>query len=272
MNNRSLTPTILTHDQLRHLAPAAFATKPNPKVSDRYGFISTVDTLKAYEAQGWFPVSARQAYTRIEGNRPYTRHEITFARPDEKPVEKLGDVVPRIRLVNSHGTESTWNNVASLMRMICANGLVVALGSAFDFRVRHTINAVEQIEETISKLTEVFPQIMSTADQWSKIQISDGKILGLAASALAIRYGDQESRWPAKPAAIAFTTRRQDDTTNDLWTVFNRIQENVTRNGNVPTEKVNNRRRSIRTIRSIEADLTINKKLWEAAETIALSA
>ena len=272
MNNRSLTPTILTHDQLRHLAPAAFATKPNPKVSDRYGFISTVDTLKAYEAQGWFPVSARQAYTRIEGNRPYTRHEITFARPDEKPVEKLGDVVPRIRLVNSHGTESTWNNVASLMRMICSNGLVVALGSAFDFRVRHTINAVEQIEATIAKLTEVFPQIMSKADEWSKLQISDAKIASLAASALAIRYGDQESKWPAKPLAIGLTTRRSDDIGNDLWTVFNRIQENVTRNGNVPTEKVNNRRRSIRTIRSIEADLTINKKLWEAAEALALSA
>ena len=77
---------------------------------------------------------------------------------------------------------------------------------------------------------------------------------------------------PAKPEAIALTTRRSHDVGNDLWTVFNRIQENVTRNGNVPTEKVNNRRRSIRTIRSIDADLTINKKLWEAAEQLALSA
>jgi hypothetical protein len=263
---------ILTLDEIRNQAPAAFATQPNPKVSKRYGFISTVETLKAYENLGWFPVKARQSFTRIESNRPYTRHEITFARPDEKPIEKLGDVSPRIRLLNSHGTESTWNNIAELCRMICSNGLVVSMGSAFDFRVRHTMSAVENITETIGKIGEAFPMILSKAEAWSQLRLGDGKILALGASALTIRYGQDESKWPAKPEAIALTTRRSHDVGNDLWTVFNRIQENVTRNGNVPTEKVNNRRRSIRTIRSIDADLTINKKLWEAAEQLALSA
>lgn len=263
---------ILTLDEIRNQAPAAFATQPNPKVSKRYGFISTVETLTAYEKLGWFPVKARQSLTRIEGNRPYTRHEITFARPDEKPVEKLGDVLPRIRLVNSHGTESTWNNIAELCRMVCSNGLVVSMGSAFDFRVRHTVAAVENITETIAKIGETFPLILSKAEAWSQLKLGDGKILALGAAALAIRYGQDESKWPANPMAIALTTRRSDDIGNDLWTVFNRVQENITRNGNVPTQKINNRRRSIRTIRSIDADLTINKKLWEAAENLALSA
>ena len=263
---------ILTLDQIMKQAPAAFATQPNPKVSKRYGFISTVDTLKAYETQGWFPVAARQSNTRLESNRPYTRHEITFARPDEKPIVSLGEVAPRIRLLNSHGTESTWNNIAELRRMICSNGLIVSMGSAFDFRVRHTINAVDQISETIAKISETFPLILSKAQSWSQIQLGDNKILELATQALNIRYG-VEAKWPARPEGIGFTHRRTADSKNDLWTVFNRIQENVTKNGGlVPTEKVNNRRRSIRTLRSIDADLTINKKLWEAAETLSLCA
>ena len=134
------------------------------------------------------------------------------------------------------------------------------------------MSAVENITETIGKIGEAFPMILSKAEAWSQLKLGDGKILALGAAALAIRYGQDESKWPANPMAIALTTRRSDDIGNDLWTVFNRVQENITRNGNVPTNKVNNRRRSIRTIRSIDADLTINKKLWEAAENLALSA
>ena len=38
---------ILTHDQLHRTAPAIFANQPDEAVSDRYGFVPTINVVDA---------------------------------------------------------------------------------------------------------------------------------------------------------------------------------------------------------------------------------
>ena len=47
---------ILTHDQLHRTAPAVFASQPDEAVSDRYGFVPTINVVDALQAEGWYPV------------------------------------------------------------------------------------------------------------------------------------------------------------------------------------------------------------------------
>jgi hypothetical protein len=51
---------ILTHDQLHRTAPAVFASQPDEAVSDRYGFVPTINVVDALQAEGWYPVRAQQ--------------------------------------------------------------------------------------------------------------------------------------------------------------------------------------------------------------------
>ena len=55
--------------------------------------------------------------------------------------------------------------------------------------------------------------------------------------------------------------RRTQDADNNLWTVFNRAQENLLRGGFM----VNGGRRSSRTITSIDKNLELNTSLWDLA-------
>ena len=55
--------------------------------------------------------------------------------------------------------------------------------------------------------------------------------------------------------------RRRDDAPSDLWSVFNRVQENGT-HGGFKIPDANGRLRSVRARRSIAADTDWNQSLW----------
>ena len=61
--------------------------------------------------------------------------------------------------------------------------------------------------------------------------------------------------------------RRGMDANSDLWSVFNRVQENGTRGGfKVPD--VNGRLRSVRERRNIVADVNWNQDLWTLTQSV----
>ena len=59
--------------------------------------------------------------------------------------------------------------------------------------------------------------------------------------------------------------KREEDNKNDLWTVFNVIQENFVRGG-IEYSSPRGRKTSLRGLQSIMAVNQVNTKLWELAE------
>ena len=78
-------------------------------------------------------------------------------------------------------------------------------------------------------------------------------------------------RWAVgnAPASIdvsdLLTPFRPEDEGSDLWTVFNVIQEKMTRGG-FTYKTPRGRQTTLRGIKSIQATNRLNTKLWEAAE------
>jgi hypothetical protein len=62
--------------------------------------------------------------------------------------------------------------------------------------------------------------------------------------------------------------RRQEDIGSDLWTVFNRVQENTIRGG----FKGEGQKRQARELTNIDALSRVNLNLWNAAESILAAA
>lgn len=66
--------------------------------------------------------------------------------------------------------------------------------------------------------------------------------------------------------------RRFDDRKNDLWTVFNRVQENTIKGGlrGVGQDANGHRRRtSTKEVKGIDGNINLNKALWKMAEHLA---
>lgn len=85
-----------------------------------------------------------------------------------------------------------------------------------------------------------------------------------ARAALSLKYDD-----PDKPAPITesqiLMPRRHDDRRPDLWSVFNRTQENLTKGG-LHGRSANGRRQQTRPVQGIDSDIRLNRALWLLAD------
>ncbi|ENN3289349.1 DUF932 domain-containing protein, partial [Escherichia coli] len=82
-------------------------------------------------------------------------------------------------------------------------------------------------------------------------------------AALMVRYED-ENKTPVTPEQI-ITPRRREDKQNDLWTTWQRVQENMIKGG-LPGKSASGKNTRTRAITGIDGDIRINKALWMIAE------
>lgn len=255
--------TELSNDQLRRVAPSIFAEAARDDRSERYTFIPTIAAVDGLRNEGWIPVQARQSRSRIEGNREFAKHMLRFRRHDATPV--VGDVFPELVLTNSHDGASAYNLMAGMFRLACSNGMTVASGQFDKLTVRHSGNAIDNVIEGSYRVVEHLPRMASEVEKMRAIQLDSREQLALATSALALRYEPESAPIQAEQLLRA---RRYADQGHDLWTVFNRLQENITKGG-VRGTSATGRRMSTRAINSVGEDIRTNRALWMLAESMA---
>ena len=251
-------------DQLRTIAPSIFAEQPAAKVSDRYGFVPTVDVVEELGNRGLVPVFAGQTMSRDHDNRPFAKHLLRF-RPQYAPTV-VGQSVPEVVLMNSHDGSSGFKLWLGLFRMVCCNGMIISDSVLGQVSVSHRSNAAQivgdqsigfmgQIDHIEDRVRRVMDRVLSPLEQGQ-----------LADTAATIRWGND------RPAGLdhnnLLIARRFDDAGDTLWAVLNRIQENVVKGG----VNLNRPRRqsSTRVLRSVGDDARINAKLWEAADALVV--
>jgi hypothetical protein len=240
--------------------PSIYATSPSAKVSERYGFIPTSVIVHALERSGFVPVKANAARSSLE-RAVFAKHLIRF-RHREHMNTQVGDWLPEVVLVNSHDGSSSYQIMAGVYRLVCSNGLVV--GNSFaEARVRHTKNAPDEIVDASFRVIESLPGIADGIESMRAITLEAGEREAFAAAALTLRYPDEA---PIRPAQL-LGTRRSADTSSDLWTTFNVLQENLLQGGQ---RRADSRRRT-RRISSVSEDVRLNRSLWTLAEELKRS-
>lgn len=264
----------LTLDQVRNIAPSAFATQPHDSRSNRYVYIPTVNVIEAMLKAGFAPYSATQSTARSEDKANFTKHMIRFRRPDEQMLY-VGDSVLEVIVINSHDGSSCYELNAGLFRLACSNGLVVSEGMIASVHVRHKGDVIADVVNGSNQLVERAPKALQAINAWKQLQLSAPEQQAFAEAARTIRFADSEGKVETPiTAAQLLTPRRSDDARNDLWATFNRVQENVTKGGLSarPARTAQNlrpRRVTTKAINGIDQDVKLNKALWTLTERMA---
>lgn len=251
----------ISNEALRKYAPAIFVKEPHADVSARYGFIPTFQILEGMHDNGYEPVEVRNYHRRKSSALQHTKHMIRFRQAGALDVRKVGDVVPQIVLINSHDRSSRFELYGGLFRLACLNGLLVSEGAQVQpVVVRHTTNVVEDVVAISERIIKQHANVFKYIDLMRKTKLTERAQLGFAKAALAIR--------PDRPGIILpnalLAPRRSDDAGPDMWSVFNRVQENLTKGG-IEGHTANGRRTVTTEIRSIDADLKLNAGMWSLA-------
>ena len=249
-------------DDLRRSVPAVFAQSAHESLSAKYTFIPTERVLTGLMSAGFVPVDARQAQSR-KGSVVHARHVVRLRRRFETVA--LRDAVPEVVFLNSHDGTSAYQLRLGLFRAVCTNGLIVSVGAFPTFCVAHRGDVVHEVVTAALEASERFEVLAARVERMEARPLDGREQLRFAASALELRYPDL-SRAGIQPSQL-LGVRRTEDTTSDLWTVFNRVQENLLGGGLVRRTESGRLSRT-RRITSIREDVRLNGRLWELAEEV----
>jgi len=256
--------TFLTTQEIINRVPSVLTNKAHDRTGSQYSNISTYEVLNALFDLGFEVTFAKETKSREVSRKGFSKHMLRLRRREEQAINGL---YPEIVLINSHDGSSSYQMRAGMYRLICSNGLTVGNDHYLE-KVRHQGNVIEKVSEACEKIITVYPEIIETANEWSGIELSKEQSEIYASSASLLKWGNDEINKPVNDIQL-LQVRRYEDDKNDLWTTFNRVQENLIRGGiYVKNEQTKKTRRS-REISSPAENNRLNTALWTLTEKMA---
>jgi hypothetical protein len=261
-SNEIHTGLALSDEQIARVAPSIFAEGKHESRSEAYTFIPTRNVLDGLRQHGFQPYHVIQSRCRIPGKAEFTKHMLRLRHVDAR---SNSQETPEVILVNSHDGTSSYQMFHGLFRFVCKNGMIVADAGATEIKIPHKGNVIENVIEGAFSVVKDHERTMAAVDGMKAISLSPGEQSLFAEAALGLRFeADEAGRTPIVARQL-LTARRVDDRANDLWTTFNRIQENTVQGG-VSGRTAVGRRMSTRAVNGITQNVALNRALWQLAE------
>ena len=236
-------------NSLRKRVPAIFTKTPSPKVSNRYSFADSEYYLQKFIDADWTIHSARQV-----SKSEYAPHQVILRNKD---IATVGDLLPQLIFTNSHNGIKKMTMDTGIYRLVCSNGLVVPTSITQSLSIKHIDLGDSTTDTIVNSFYEKVPIIMNSIDRMRNKILTNDEIDNFTYNALQIRFINAVGiniNDVVKPSRI-------EDYSDDLWTVFNVVQEKLIRGGiQLPSK------RHSRPINNFVNDNDINTKLWQLAE------
>jgi len=277
----------LSKDELREIAPSIFSTEPSPEVSSKYSHIPTDKLVDDMELLGWKPIDAKEVQSRTPKTSGYQKHLVVFRNDDIVINQMPGNVVqsnssptgyrnldgtfakknpldtvfPQILLTNSHDGKNAFTFTAGLFRMVCENGLVISTNEFEKVAIRHMGYDFDELQKQITDMVEKLPLTVASMNKMIDTKLEEKSILKFAKDMLAVRFPEDELRRITIDMDEFITPVRPEDKGEDLWSIFNVIQEKIIEGDFDYT--IGTKHRKARQIKNFKQSVEVNKKLSE---------
>lgn len=127
----------------------------------------------------------------------------------------------------------------------------------------HKGDVTEKVIEGAYEVLGIFDNVADDMEMMKSISLTQGEQNLFACAALTYRYEDDE-KFPITESQL-LTPRRWEDKKDDLWTTFQRVQENMIQGG-LSGRNSQGKRTRTRAVNGIDGDLKLNRALWLIAE------
>lgn len=261
---------------LLNKASSALTSEPSLNlVKPSYGFINTETLANRFESQGWKLINASQASVRNLERQGFQKHLLTFEHESFRMIDGLSknnESKIRIVLKNSHDGSSSLELIASVFRLACLNGLMVASGTLGQCRVIHSGNVIKRLDDSIEDFTTRLPIVAERIRAMQSIQLNNEQVNDFKNFGALLRLEDTPHEYIDINSVGKI--KRIADNASDLFTVYNRVQESVIRGGIEYKTTIKRGSfdvkewRKARAIVSIPKAIKLNQALWSHAESL----
>jgi len=255
----------LSKDAIREIAPSVFTEKADSSsTSKHYVHIPTEKVIDDMALLGWGVVDAKQVKARKK--QGYQKHMVVFGNDNLVVEGKDGDtVMPRILMTNSHDGKNSFQFQAGLYRLVCSNGLVIADAEFANMKIRHMGYDLAELKTVINEIVEKLPLTVECMNKLKAKELSEQEQVKFAKEALATRLSERElSNVTSDQILDLLAPTRDEDKGDDMWNVFNVIQEKII-HGMFEMYGVNGKVRKARKIKNFRQDTKVNQELYQLA-------
>jgi len=228
--------------------------RASQRINSKETMVESLDAVRELQRQGWNIAGAYEQ--RNKQNRKVGSHFIRMEHPDFKVTNSKGktDAVATMNIFNSTTGTKPMELDLGAYRQVCSNGMI-AHTSYSNAKVPHTEKGQYSLQEILCDLGIRTQGVMEEFNKLKERDLSPQEAMHLATQAAEIRFG----KGHRIDVSQLLNVVREEDKGEDVWTVFNRIQENLTQPHRI-TDHLGN---IMNGITNVEEDTRINKELFE---------
>jgi hypothetical protein len=218
------------------------------KIKQKEFYIPTLDVVTKLQDEGW--LLSGVAEQRNKKNRKITNNYIQMQHPDFAVQNKQGknEAFTSITLSNSSNGAQPLQMSLGMFRQVCSNGMVTFDQHAESQNIKHTEINYRDLDRFVNTMNSKANKLITEVNEMKHRGLSIEDMRKLAGEAASLRYNNLEEI----NIDNLFAANRVEDESNDLWTVFNRIQENLTHD-----------------ITNMKEDIRLNQQLFALAGTFS---
>ena len=217
------------------------------RIKQKEFYIPTLDVITKLQDEGWKISGVAEQRGK---NRKITSNYVQLQHPDFAVQNSKGkdEAFTSITLSNSCNGSRPLQMSLGMFRQVCTNGLVRFDQHAETEKIKHIEVNARDLDRFVVSMNGKASQLLTEVNEMKHKGLSLEDMRKLAREAASLRYTNLDEI----NIDDLFAVNRVEDESNDLWTVFNRIQENLTHD-----------------VKNMSEDIRLNQQLFSLVENFA---
>ena len=218
------------------------------RIKQKPFYIETLDVVQQLQNEGW---QLKGVAEQRGKNRKIESNFVQLHHPDFAVLNNKGktEAFASITLSNSCSGAKPLEMNLGAFRLVCSNG-AVRFDTAAESKIKHTEINYRELPNIIARLNNKAVILADEINEMKRKQLSIDDIKKFAIDAARLRYDNVED----VNIDELLQVNRIEDEGNDVWTVFNRLQESLTAN-----------------VSNFNQDILLNQRLFALADQYALA-
>jgi hypothetical protein len=219
--------------------------KNNQRMKQKEFYIPTIDVIQKLQKEGWLINGVDEHLNKK--TRKITNNYVQMTHPDFSVKNSKGkdEAYSSVTISNSCSGDQPLQMSLGAYRMICSNGAIAFVEDAESEKVKHTEVNYRDLDRFVHNLNNKAQDVIADLNMWKQKNMTLEQMKKLAYNAARLRFNETDENF--NPDALLQVNRVEDEG-DDVWTVFNRIQENLTHD-----------------VRDKQTDIWLNQQLYDLA-------
>ena len=215
------------------------------RIKQKEFYIPTIDAVQKLQKEGWMINGVDEQ--RNKKTRKITHNYVQMTHPDFAVKNSKGkdEAYSSITIKNSCSGDQPLQMSLGAFRMVCSNGLVRFDEHAESEKIKHIEVNYRDLDRFVHSLNNKAQDVIAQLNTWKEKDMTFEQMRDLAYNAAKLRFNETDEDF--NPDALLRVNRAEDEG-NDVWTVFNRIQENLTHD-----------------VKDKQTDIWLNQQLYDLA-------